>query len=120
VLSQPDFLNAVAWFGSALAPEEVLDTLLSVEAELGRVRNATRWGPRTLDLDLLVYGEASVQSERLILPHPELANRKFVLLPMLELAPQLEVPGKGKVEVLYQAVASDKVERIGSAHDWSM
>ncbi len=87
---QPDYLNMVAVVETALGPEALLERCLAVEAEHGRVRRE-RWGARTLDLDLLSYGTLALQTERLTLPHPRLAERAFVLVPLAEVAPELKI-----------------------------
>lgn len=89
---QPDYLNAVAALDTALAPHALLDELQRIEREQGRVRKAERWGPRTLDLDLLLYGSLSTQDARLTLPHYGMKSRAFVLLPLADLAPELVLP----------------------------
>ena len=81
---QPDFLNAVAGFDTQLAAEQVLDSLQAIERDAGRVRGR-RWGPRTLDLDLLIHGDHVIDSPRLIVPHPRIAERDFVLVPLADL-----------------------------------
>jgi 2-amino-4-hydroxy-6-hydroxymethyldihydropteridine diphosphokinase len=106
VTDQPPFLNAVAeveWDGS---PRELLHGLLEVERELGRVRDGTRWGPREIDLDLLVFGDEVIDEPGLTVPHPELARRLFVLEPLAELAPELDVPGTGVVASLLTELQS--------------
>ncbi|HEX7901611.1 MAG TPA: 2-amino-4-hydroxy-6-hydroxymethyldihydropteridine diphosphokinase [Planctomycetota bacterium] len=92
---QPPFLNAVAEIDTALQPGPLLARLLEIEALHGRVR-AERWGPRTLDLDLLLYGDRVVAEPGLTVPHPRLAERRFVLESLAELAPDLAVPGVGR------------------------
>ena len=92
---QGDYLNAVAELETALGAEELLARLLEIERGLGRERRE-RWGPRTLDLDLLVAGERAVATAALELPHPRLAERRFVLAPLAELAPELRPPGLGR------------------------
>jgi 2-amino-4-hydroxy-6-hydroxymethyldihydropteridine diphosphokinase len=99
VVDQPRFLNGAAALDTDLSPRALLDLLLDVERDLGRVR-AERWGPRTIDLDLLLYGLAVVDEPGLTLPHPRLHERRFVLEPLAELAPGLEVPGHGPVSDL--------------------
>jgi 2-amino-4-hydroxy-6-hydroxymethyldihydropteridine diphosphokinase len=91
---QDDFLNAVAEVATDLAPEELLEACLAVEREMGRVR-AERNGPRLIDLDLLLVGSAVRQGPRLVLPHPRMAERRFVLVPLCEIAPQALHPGLG-------------------------
>jgi 2-amino-4-hydroxy-6-hydroxymethyldihydropteridine diphosphokinase len=97
VLDQPRFLNGVAAVETTLRPRELLDALLGIERDLGRVRDGTRWGPRTIDLDLLVYGNEVVDEPGLRLPHPRLHERRFALEPLAELDPELVIPGAGKV-----------------------
>jgi 2-amino-4-hydroxy-6-hydroxymethyldihydropteridine diphosphokinase len=100
-VDQPEFLNGAVAVETSLSPRELLDALLSVERELGRVRDGTQWGPRTIDLDLLVYGDEIVDEPELRVPHPHLHERRFALEPLAELDPELEIPGRGKVsEVL--------------------
>ncbi|GLQ88699.1 2-amino-4-hydroxy-6-hydroxymethyldihydropteridine diphosphokinase [Dyella flagellata] len=103
-VDQPDFLNAVVLIETALPPHDLLDALLNIERAAGRQRNGERWGPRTLDLDLLYVAGRTVNSERLTLPHPHIADRAFVLLPLNDVAPDLLIPGQGKVSNLLQGV----------------
>jgi 2-amino-4-hydroxy-6-hydroxymethyldihydropteridine diphosphokinase len=95
VQDQPVFLNAVGIFETELEPRELLWHLQLVERRLGRVR-AKRWGPRTVDLDILLYGDLVIEQEDLVVPHPELENRAFVLIPLFELDPELVHPGTGQ------------------------
>ena len=88
---QPAYLNAVVAVSTNLAPRELLAVLKGVEEELGR-HHTERWGPREIDLDLLLYGDELVSEEGLTIPHPELTKRSFVLLPLLEIAPDLDLP----------------------------
>lgn len=97
---QPSFLNAAAELDTDLGPYELLDALLRIERGAGRVRDGERWGPRTLDLDLLYMDGVALHDDRLTLPHPRIAERAFVLLPLAELAPDLELPGQGQVSRL--------------------
>jgi len=98
---QPRFLNGAAALESRLQPRELLDLLLTVEARFGRDRALVpAQGPRTLDLDLLLYGEAQIHEPGLEIPHPRLHERAFVLGPLAELDPALEVPGKGSIQTL--------------------
>jgi len=96
-LDQPRFLNAAAALDTELAPRALLDRLLEVERELGRTREGPRFGPRTIDLDLLLYGDRTIDEPGLTVPHPRLAERLFVLEPLAELDPDLDVPGHGRV-----------------------
>lgn len=109
--NQPDFINAVAMLETGLAPEELLDALLDLEARFGRVRR-DRNGPRTLDLDLLLYNDIELDLPRLILPHPRLHLRAFVLHPLAEIAPDLAIPGRGSVAAWLPAVANQGVDRL--------
>lgn len=110
---QPDYINAVARIHTALAPPALLDALQAIELAQGRVRTGERWGPRTLDLDILLYGDEIISTERLTVPHPGLQQRNFVLYPLQELAPQLVLPGLGGLDVLLAACSADGLERIG-------
>jgi 2-amino-4-hydroxy-6-hydroxymethyldihydropteridine diphosphokinase len=105
-VEQPDFLNAVGEIETDVGARALLDRLLEVERELGRVRDGTRWGPRVIDLDLLVYGAETSDVPTLTLPHPRLHERLFVLLPLAELAPDLVVPGRGTVADLLSKLQS--------------
>ncbi len=96
VVDQPPFLNGAVAIDTTLAPRALLDVLLETERALGRVR-AERWGPRTIDLDLLVYGDQIVDEPGLRVPHPRLAERRFALEPLADLDPALEIPGLGSV-----------------------
>jgi len=97
---QPRFLNAAACVHTALSPRELLDVLLGIERRLGRTRTGPRYGPRTIDLDLLLYAEETVDEPGLHVPHPRLAERRFALEPLAELDPALVVPGAGPVSAL--------------------
>jgi 2-amino-4-hydroxy-6-hydroxymethyldihydropteridine diphosphokinase len=100
-VEQPSFLNGAVAVETTLSPRDLLDVLLRIERELGRVRDGERWGPRTIDLDLLLYGEEVVDQEGLRVPHPRLYERRFALEPLTDLEPELEIPGRGRVsEVL--------------------
>jgi 2-amino-4-hydroxy-6-hydroxymethyldihydropteridine diphosphokinase len=94
---QPRFLNAVAELETSLTPRHLLDRLLEVERRLGRERSGPRWGPRTIDLDLLLYGEQALDEPGLVVPHPRLRERPFVLEPLAELVPAQKIPGNGTV-----------------------
>ena len=102
---QPLFLNAVAEVETELGPRELLEELLEVERRLGRERaSGPRYGPRTIDLDLLLYGDETINEPRLTVPHPHLHERRFVLEPLAELAAGLVVPGRGRVSDLLAAL----------------
>ncbi|MGG6134791.1 2-amino-4-hydroxy-6-hydroxymethyldihydropteridine diphosphokinase [Pantoea allii] len=89
---QPDYLNAAVALDTALSAEALLDQTQRIEQEHGRVRKAERWGPRTLDIDIMLFGTASLNSDRLTVPHYDLLNRAFMLVPLLEIAPDLSLP----------------------------
>jgi 2-amino-4-hydroxy-6-hydroxymethyldihydropteridine diphosphokinase len=99
-LDQPRFLNAAAALDTELGPRELLDRLLAVELALGRTRDGPRFGPRTVDLDLLVHGDTRLSEPGLELPHPRLHERRFALEPLAELDPDLDIPGRGPVSAL--------------------
>ena len=99
VTEQPAFLNGAIAVETELSPRELLQSLLAVERELGRERGE-RWGPRTIDLDLLLYGTETVDEPGLTVPHPHLHERRFALEPLAELDPELVVPGRGRVDEL--------------------
>ena len=111
ILSQPDFVNAVALLETTLPPEALLDALLDIEARFGRVRRE-RNGPRTLDLDLLLYDNIELDLPRLTLPHPRLHLRAFVLLPLAEIAPDLAIPRRGSLAAWLPAVANQGIVRL--------
>jgi 2-amino-4-hydroxy-6-hydroxymethyldihydropteridine diphosphokinase len=98
-VEQGPFLNGAVQIETELAPRELLDRLLGIELRLGRVRRE-RWGPRTIDLDLLLYGDEIVEEPGLAVPHPRLHERRFALEPLAELAPDLEIPGRGPISAL--------------------
>jgi 2-amino-4-hydroxy-6-hydroxymethyldihydropteridine diphosphokinase len=104
---QPKFLNAVAEVDTPLAPRRLLDHLFDVERRLGRERVGPRWGPRTIDLDLLLYGDETIEEPGLIVPHRLLAEREFVLRPLAELVPSLKIPGAGTVQEALAGLQSD-------------
>jgi 2-amino-4-hydroxy-6-hydroxymethyldihydropteridine diphosphokinase len=99
-LDQPPFLNAAAALETGLRPRALLERLLQVERELGRTRDGPRFGPRTIDLDLLLYEDRVIDEPGLLVPHPRMAERRFVLEPLAELDPDLVVPGQGRVSDL--------------------
>jgi 2-amino-4-hydroxy-6-hydroxymethyldihydropteridine diphosphokinase len=103
VAQQPRFLNGAAAVETSLEPRALLGVLLDVERRLGRVREE-RWGPRTIDLDLLLYGDAVVDEPGLTVPHPRLRERAFALEPLVELEPELVVPGEGPAVALLESL----------------
>ncbi|MFC0446498.1 2-amino-4-hydroxy-6-hydroxymethyldihydropteridine diphosphokinase [Pseudidiomarina halophila] len=108
---QPDYVNAVLAAETELAPLALLDFLQQLENEFGRVRGR-RWGARTLDLDLLLYNQLTLKHDRLQVPHPGLSERDFVLLPLIELAPDLQLPDGRAIADLLGALASHDLVKI--------
>jgi 2-amino-4-hydroxy-6-hydroxymethyldihydropteridine diphosphokinase len=106
---QPDFVNAAAGLLTRLPARELLAALQGVETRLGRTRPAERWGPRRIDLDLLVYGTERIDEPGLTVPHPGLAERAFVLAPLADIAPSLRVPGLGVVRDLLAAIDASQI-----------
>ena len=111
-LVQPAFVNAVAGLLTQSTPEDLLSSLRALERELGREPPRERWGPRVIDLDLLVLGRETRATEILKLPHPGIAERDFVLYPLADIAPDLEVPGLGRVAHLKERVPNRGVEKL--------
>jgi len=109
---QPAFVNAVAGLLTQSTPEEMLAALRNLERELGREPPRERWGPRIIDLDLLVVGREERATETLTLPHAGLAERDFVLYPLADIAPNLEVPGLARVSQLLGRVADRGIEKL--------
>ena len=115
VTDQPDFLNLVAAAWTSLAPQALLDRLLHIENQMGRVRTE-RWGPRVIDIDLLLYGSERVALPGLTVPHPRLRERSFALVPLAEIAPELALPGDEKkpAELLDFFGRDGNIRRAGS------
>jgi 2-amino-4-hydroxy-6-hydroxymethyldihydropteridine diphosphokinase len=111
---QPDFLNAAVRIRTDINPEALLDICKAIEAEHGRVFGAPRHGPRPVDIDLLLLGDIEMSSNRLTLPHPEVTSRRFVLIPLLELDPDLRLPdGTDLAGALKALESGQRVERFG-------
>ena len=110
---QPDFINAVAGMLTRLDPVAMLHALKSLETSLGRAVPVVRWGPRRIDLDLLMHGETRVTGEQLTLPHAGVPVRNFVLYPWRAIAPEVHVPGLGRVRDLAEQVSSQGLEQVG-------
>jgi 2-amino-4-hydroxy-6-hydroxymethyldihydropteridine diphosphokinase len=111
-VEQPGFVNAVAGLLTELDPQALLAGLQELEVRLGRARPVVRWGPRRIDLDLLVHGVTRIATPGLEVPHPGIAARAFVLVPLAEIAPDLELPGLGRVRALLERVDVGSVERL--------
>lgn len=115
ILDQPDFLNAVIAVGTGLGPEDLLDLVKSVEAEMGRETGLPRHSPRIIDIDLLLLGDVVFESDRLVLPHREVSTRRFVLVPLLEIAPDLALPDGRPVAELLDALDDDPDQAVTPA-----
>lgn len=109
---QPDYVNAVALVETALPALDLLHAMQAIEAAHRRVRSGQRWGPRTLDLDLLLYGQDRIAGDELTVPHPGIGEREFVLYPLLELDPGLQIPGLGAAKALAERVSAAGLERL--------
>jgi 2-amino-4-hydroxy-6-hydroxymethyldihydropteridine diphosphokinase len=109
-IDQPAFVNAAIELATALAPRELLDALLAIERAEGRRRDGDRWGPRVIDLDILLYGDRRIDEPGLAIPHPRLRERAFALLPLADLDAELVVPGAGRVRDLLARVDASGCE----------
>ena len=109
---QPDYVNAVAGLLTRLEPDRLLDALQAVEAAHGRTRGQERWGPRTLDLDIIAMGQIELETPRLTLPHPGAHRRNFVLVPLADIAPDYWLPGHGRVGMLAAAAGERGLGRL--------
>lgn len=115
---QPDYVNAAAALQTTLPPHALLEQLQAIENTHGRVR-AERWGPRTLDLDLLLYGRDEITTSSLIVPHPELKNRNFVVIPLLALDAGLQAPGLGRLTTLPAAHDQQGLHLLDPGQGWA-
>jgi 2-amino-4-hydroxy-6-hydroxymethyldihydropteridine diphosphokinase len=113
VRDQPDFLNAAVEIETSLSPERLLRLVKEVEARLGRDFSQIRHGPRVVDIDLLLLGDISLETDRLTLPHREVLTRRFVLVPLLELDPNLTLPDGTRLDSALDALQGQRVERVG-------
>jgi len=109
---QNDYLNAVLEIETTLDAEMLLDALQNIEKEQGRTREK-RWGARTIDLDILLYGNQQINTERLIVPHSEIEKRKFVLLPLSQISSDLIIPGKKTLKILVEKTAAQALKKVG-------
>lgn len=111
---QPDYINGVASLDTRLAPLDLLQGLQAIEQAHGRVRDAERWGPRTLDLDLLLYDDEMIDLPQLQVPHPEMVRRSFVLYPLADIAPELVLPTGQHLKELLAEISREGVEPLSS------
>ena len=109
---QDDFINAVVQIETSLEPLNLLGELKTIENLMGRKRSGRRWGPRLIDIDLLLYGDQQLYMDELEVPHPRMHERAFVLIPLAELDPELDIPGRGSVENLLQQVDCSGIKRL--------
>ncbi|MET0168828.1 MAG: 2-amino-4-hydroxy-6-hydroxymethyldihydropteridine diphosphokinase [Aliihoeflea sp.] len=116
VTAQPDFLNAVAQVETTLSPRQLLEACLDAERQLKRVRDE-RWGPRAIDLDILIFGDIHIDEEGLSVPHPRIGERAFVLVPLLEIAPELTIDGQPLSHMLRTLDASG-IKQLNNGSDW--
>ena len=110
-VEQPDFLNAVVALTTDMSARALFAALQSIEEDMGRQRSE-RWGARIIDLDLLVFGDAVVNDDDLVVPHPGIGERNFVLLPLAEIAPELDIPGLGPVRDIKVSTTEPRIERV--------
>jgi 2-amino-4-hydroxy-6-hydroxymethyldihydropteridine diphosphokinase len=113
---QPDYINAVVAFDTALDTDSLWAKLVAIESNLGRVRTRERNAARTIDIDLLMVGDEQRASDSLTLPHPRMSERAFVLLPLLEIAPDIEIVGKGRAAIYAAQLAHQRIERLKDTH----
>jgi 2-amino-4-hydroxy-6-hydroxymethyldihydropteridine diphosphokinase len=113
-VEQPDYVNAVVSIHTALAPLVLLQALQAIERQQGRERTGEKWGPRVLDLDLLLYGNRIITTAELTLPHPGLHQRDFVLVPLEEIAGDIEIPGQGMVRAHLPCCESHSLRKLGT------
>ncbi|MDH3559393.1 MAG: 2-amino-4-hydroxy-6-hydroxymethyldihydropteridine diphosphokinase [Gammaproteobacteria bacterium] len=109
---QPDYVNAVAAIDTLLSPQELLKTLREIEDQQGRERAGDKWGPRILDLDLLLYGKKKINTAELVVPHPGLHERDFVIIPLGEIAGNLNIPGHGPLAVLIKHCENHSLKKL--------
>ncbi len=112
---QPDYVNAVAQLRTGLTPLALLDALQAIERHHQRTRDGQRWGPRTLDLDVLLYDHSSIDDDRLTVPHPGLHQRAFVIYSLLEVAGDIDIPGRGSLRALAARCPRGGLKRLESA-----
>jgi 2-amino-4-hydroxy-6-hydroxymethyldihydropteridine diphosphokinase len=109
---QPDYVNAVAFINTSLEPEQLLDLTQAIELEHGRVRKAERWGARTLDIDILLFGEHILNTDRLTVPHYGLTEREFVVYPLQEIAPELILPSGASIKQIANTLPLNDLQQL--------
>ncbi len=113
---QPDYINAVAQLSTSQAPQTLLEGLQAIENQHGRVRKGERWGPRTLDLDILLYGRQTIKTQTLVIPHYGMAEREFVLVPLFEIAPEMVMPDGKPLSRWVARCSLDGLRRLPSSN----
>ena len=111
---QPDYVNAVAALDTLLSPDELLETLIGIEDAQGRERGGDKWGPRIIDLDLLLYSKKKINTDTLIVPHPGLHERDFVMYPLAEIAGNINIPGKGLMSKRYATCEKHDLKKLNT------
>ncbi len=119
-IEQADYINAAATLETCLSPRNLLHCLQDIESRQGRVRGEVRWGPRTLDLDLLIYSDWQCHDPELTIPHPGLSQRNFVLFPLYEISPGLMVPGLGSLQGLVKKASMIGLQRLETECEMSV
>lgn len=111
---QPDYVNAVAELNTLLSPGELLEALIGIEDKQGRQREGEKWGPRIIDLDLLLYGKKKIKTDALVVPHPGLHERDFVMFPLAEIAGNINIPGKGLMSKHYAVCEKHDLKKLNT------
>lgn len=109
---QPDYINAVVALDTLLSPEDLFTRLVAIEEQAGRVRDGEQWGPRILDLDLLMYGKKKIDEAHLTVPHPGMHERDFVIIPLAEIAGNMKIPGHGLLSTLINQVENHSLKKV--------
>lgn len=109
---QPDYINAVVALDTLLSPDDLFTRLVAIEEQAGRVRDGEQWGPRILDLDLLLYGKKKIDEAHLTVPHPGMHERDFVIIPLAEIAGNMKIPGHGLLSTLINQVENHSLKKV--------
>ena len=109
---QPDYINAVVALDTLLSPEDLFTRMVAIEEQAGRVRDGEQWGPRILDLDLLMYGKKKIDEAHLTVPHPGMHERDFVIIPLAEIAGNMKIPGHGLLSTLINQVENHSLKKV--------
>ena len=114
---QPEFINAVAKISTTLDADDLLTALHEIEENHQRLRTGKHWGPRTIDLDILLYGDQQIHTDRLIIPHSQMTRREFVLIPLQEIEPDLIIPGQGNLQEIIGKLPPYKIQKLEQLED---